>query len=130
MPGRTKKRPTQDRSMRPDEHPCLAWFRWFVGNCLRTQGDASNRDVLFSMRAILDAALESSPPQGRGVPKSRHLHRRARPGSCGSLQPHLAQQRREPRVPPDGVQVREAQDHHHVLVALFDGAIEPLEGGV
>jgi len=65
MSGRTKRLPTQDRSTRPDEHPCLEWFHWFVGNCLRTQGDASNRDVLFAMRAVLDAALESSPRQGR-----------------------------------------------------------------
>jgi hypothetical protein len=78
MTGKMKERTRQDASAHLDEHPCLEWFRWFVRNCLRTQGSASNREVLLAMRAILDAALEASSQEGRKARKPRPRSRKAR----------------------------------------------------
>jgi hypothetical protein len=67
MPGR---KPTSRVLREPtlqEEHPCVEWFRWFVGNCLHVNGGESTREVLTTMRAILDAALESLPHKQSGA---------------------------------------------------------------
>jgi hypothetical protein len=76
MSARTKERLAQDRSAHRDEHPCLEWFRWFVENCLRLEGGASNRDVLLAMRGILDMALKSCRRKRRKAPKPRRRSRK------------------------------------------------------
>jgi hypothetical protein len=50
--------------------------------------------------------------------------------SGGSSQLHFAQQRSKARIVPERIEMAVAQDRHHVLVALFDRAIKPLESGV
>ena len=50
--------------------------------------------------------------------------------SCGSPQFHLAQDCVEARVVPDGVEVPVAEERHQILVPVFSGPIELLQGGI
>lgn len=75
MPGgKSKSRPPR-KPKRQEDHPCIEWFRWFVGHCLRVDGGESTREVLSEMRAILDAALESIPQKRSRTRTSRRRPR-------------------------------------------------------